>query len=467
MQDNACAKGHDEKRGKGRDNGMVKDGSATKAITRTLIIGGGAAGMAAAIAAGEQGQQVTVLERMNKTLKKVGVTGNGRGNLLNSGTLCYYGDVAFAAEVLSRMPYAQLASFLEGLGILLRQEEDGRIYPAALQASAAVDAMRLRAQQLGVQVAPLTRALSITLDAGGFQVDAEESQWSAPAGDGGRAKAPKKPVQTGVIPRKFRADRVIVTVGGAAAPAHGTDGSGYGLLTAFGHHLNPVRPALCALITDKRPLQGLSGQRAKARLTLTRQDGTLLHETRGEALFAEDGVSGIAAMQLARFVEPACQPGGLCGCRLRMDLRPALGLDGISEKALSILLSQTAEKRSREPISALMTGMMVPPLAHALMKAADIRDIARPISALNPSDMQRLACAISAFELEVTGVRGFESAQVTAGGIDPSDLDPATMESRLQKGLFAAGEVLDVDGDCGGFNLMFAFASGLLAGGAK
>lgn len=417
----------------------------------TVIIGGGAAGITAAIAAAELGQRVTVLERNAKTLKKLGVTGNGRGNLLSSGRPIYYGNAEFAQEVLEHMPYAQLVAFFERLGVPLREDDEGRVYPAALQASVVAEALRLRAEQLGVQVCLYTRVRKLTFDQSFFTLYAEEAVMAAPSG--GNAG---KPVQVSSIERKYRADRVIVTVGGKAAPAHGTDGTGYELLLPFGHTLVPPRPALCALCTEKKPLAGLAGQRVKAVLILRGQGGSSLHSAKGEALFAEDGVSGIAAMQLARFVEE--------GCRLSIDLRPSLGREGAGEKELLIWLKTLAEMRAELSISNLCTGLMAFPLSRALMKAAGITDTTRSMAALSARDFAALAHVMTDFSLVVTGVRGFDSAQVTAGGIAASEFSAATLESHLQRGLYAAGEVLDVDGDCGGYNLMFAFASGLLSG---
>lgn len=419
-------------------------------MRRTLVIGGGVAGMAAAIAAAEKGDSVTVLERGSKILKKLGVTGNGRGNLLNSGAPQYFGDAVFAEAVLKQVPYQKLAAFWGDLGVPLREEGEGRVYPAALHASVAVDALRLRAAQLGVQVALLTRARHIGISQdGGFVVEAAQSVLSE-QGKG------KKPVETNLIPRKFNADRVIVTVGGAAAPAHGTDGTAYGLLTDFGHALVPVKPALCALMTEKRPLRGLFGQRVRAALRLCDRDGRMLRESAGEALFAEDGVSGIAAMQLARFVQR--------GCILHMDLRPTLNMEGVEKKELIQYFRSLAEKRRELPTIELCTGLMTPQLSRALLMAAGITQGEAVIASLKPGQLEALADTVMDFTLDVEGVRGFDSAQVTAGGIPPHEFDPETMESRLQKGLYAAGEVLDVDGDCGGFNLMFAVAGGLLAG---
>ena len=418
---------------------------------KTLIIGGGMAGMAAAVAAAARGDQVTLLEKNAKTLKKLGVTGNGRGNLLNSGAPVYYGNPDFAQSILTAVPYARLTAFWEGLGVPLRQGEEGRVYPAALMASVAADALRLRAKQLRVTCHCHTRVLGLFSQGNGFRVEAEKKP-SLPAD-------PQKgnPSLPAPIPESYLADRVIVTAGGAAAPAQGTDGSGYGLLTGFGHTLIPVRPALSALLTEAAPISGLKGQRVRAKLSLFSGAAKApVHTTVGEALFAEGGISGIAAMQLARFVTKDCV--------LHMDLRPTIGKENESLDGLMSWLQALRELRRELPISELCTGFLPPPLSRALLKAADITGLERPIETLDSKELTALAHTFTCFSLKVSGVRGFDHAQVTAGGIDPSDFHPLTLESRLKKGLYAAGEILDVDGDCGGFNLMFALAGGLLAG---
>ncbi len=429
----------------------------------TAIIGGGAAGVAAAITAAERGERVLVLERNRKPLKKLCVTGNGRGNLLNSGEPVYFGNETFARNVLDRVGYAELRAFFLALGVPLIQEEEGRVYPAALQASVAAEALLLRASQLGVTFVTNALVEAVTREKDGFRLRAAVKTGELQE----RSKSAGKTAGQGRYEtREYRADRVIVTVGGAAAPAHGTDGSGYGLLTALSHRLTLVRPALCALLTDTRRIAGLAGQRVRGRISLVWPDGREARSARGEILFAEDALSGIAAMQLARFYEP--------GMEALLDVRPGLGLADAQGRALAapssgeveaFLLSLAAMRRDR-PTSELLTGVFSAPVSRLLLREAGFRDASEPLARFGTEAAKRLARTITGLRLPVTGTRGFEYAQVTAGGIAAEDFDPQTMESRLCPGLYAAGEVLDVDGDCGGFNLMFAFASGILAGRA-
>lgn len=405
-------------------------------MRHTLIIGAGASGMAAAIAAAKRGERVTVIDRNRKPMKKLAVTGNGRGNLLNCGQPDLYGDRDFGMAVLSHMPYEKAAAFLQEAGIPLVHEAEGRMYPASFLAASAVEALRWKAQRLGVELAPNVRADRIARMENGFVLHCLRAVYEKDTVlKSGRVKPG---ALIGEEAAEYRADRIIVCAGGAAAPMHGTDGTAYALLTAFGHRLITPRPALCALITEKKPLEGLSGQRVRATLTLNG------HESSGEALFAEDGVSGIAAMQLSRFAN--------AGDVLHMDLRMAV--TGRADTDVYEWLKARAARMGEN----LLTGAVSPQLAQALWRRSGHRP------SVSPAALRALASVISDFSLRVEGTRGFESAQVTAGGLDCADFDPATMQSRLCPGLYAAGEVLNVDGGCGGHNLLFAFASGLLAG---
>lgn len=411
-------------------------------MTDVLVIGGGVAGMFAALAAAVQGQTVAVLERGRRPLKKLGVTGNGRGNLMNLRDLEYYGDEAFARQVFHYLPPVAVARLWESLGVPLVQEE-GRMYPSSLLASSAVEALMLRAEQLPITFHTAFQAKRITRTADGFRVEGLHTLY---APDALRKSGKTKPgAAMGEEPMSFEGKRVIVAVGGAASPMHMTDGSAYGLLTDLGHRLVPPRPALCALTTETGPIAGLEGQRVRARLALLDEAGEILAQSQGEALFAADGISGIAAMQLARFAKP--------GCTLHMNLSPAVTGKLLSRPEAEEWLRLRMQSRSGLPASQLLVGAATPALSKALLKACG-----ESLSA------EALSQALCEFSLRVLGTRGFEAAQVTAGGIAPEDFDPATMESRLCPGLYAAGEVLDVDGACGGYNLMFAAASGYLAG---
>lgn len=392
---------------------------------RVLVIGGGAAGLTAAICAARQGARVTLLEKMDRVGKKILATGNGRCNLLNTGPLCYPGGEAFAKAVLSHTDVKRVAAFFGSLGLSLREEEEHRVYPASGLASSVLDVLRLGCDRHGVQTicgAVVTRLEKIQ---SGFMAYAGET--------------------------RYEADAVIVAGGGKASPKLGSDGSTYRLLTSLGHGLVTPRPALTQIRTETEPIRGLNGLRAAAEISLVR-GGRVLAREHGEILFTEYGISGVAAMQLARDAEKGA---------LHISLLPAVN---IGPAELADKLQSRAVLFEKAPLEQFFLGWLHARLGMALFKRAGIGPLSRLCGTLSGAELSVLAGLIADFPLAVTGINGFENAQVTAGGIDTKDFDPATMSSRLVPGLHAAGEILDVDGGCGGFNLLFAWASGILAG---
>ncbi len=390
-----------------------------------LVVGGGAAGLAAAICAARKGAKVTVLEKMDRVGKKILATGNGRCNVMNAGTPRYHGDTAFAKEVLERTGAKKVAAFFESLGLALREEEEGRVYPASGLSSSVLDVLRLGCARHQVETvcgAPVTR------------LERLKDGWAAYA-QGSR----------------YAADAMIVTGGGKAAPKLGSDGSAYALLQAQGHRLIAPKPAITQLKTELEPIRGLSGIRAKAEIALEKGGRELALE-QGEILFTEYGVSGVAAMQLSRDAA-----GGV----LHVSLAPAMNLE---KDALPAYFQDRAKLFCDAPLEQFFLGLVHARLGMAVLKRAGIGPLSRPCASLTQAELSALCRAVSDFTLAVTGVQGFDSAQATAGGIDTRDFDPETMASRLHEGLYAAGEVLNVDGDCGGYNLLFAWASGMLAG---
>ena len=394
-----------------------------------LIIGGGAAGMAAAIAAASCGDNVTVLERMDRVGKKILATGNGRCNLMNTGECRYPGGTGLAEAVLRRCGAMEQTLFWQHLGLRMRQEDGGRVYPVSGMASTVLDTLRFAMEALGVETVTGVHVTGVFKARRGWTVMAGEQKW--------------------------KADRVIIAGGGCAQPKLGSDGSAWRLLTEQGHTLVSPRPALTQILTDTAPIKGLSGIRVRTAVWITQGKRTKYCES-GELLFADYGVTGVCVMQCARYAE--------AGDILHIDLVKAMGFDSTE------VFIQELHRRRKLWGSArlqydLLTGLCVPKLAQALFAAAGMSGVQRlTCGQLTLADIEHLAAGAADFPLTIKGVKGFDSAQVTAGGIAADEFDPATMESCLDTGLHAAGEVLDVDGDCGGYNLMFAFGSGILAG---
>ncbi|MDR3051439.1 MAG: aminoacetone oxidase family FAD-binding enzyme [Oscillospiraceae bacterium] len=407
---------------------IQKEGTALRAV----IVGAGASGLLAAHTLACLGAQVTLAERYDRMGRKLLATGNGRCNLTNLRALpdAYHGTgKALALNALATIPPQALIDHFETLGLRCREEGDGRVYPASGQAAAVLDVLRLACQRAGVDVRCGQAVTGLTHGDAGFT--------AALAGG-----------------ETFHADRVLVTTGGKAAPKLGSDGSGYALLTAFGHTLCPCAPALTPLRCNAPSLRPLKGLRVRAEATLLAEDRALAAQ-RGEVLFTDYGLSGIAVMGLARHVTPALAKGQKVWVRLNLSALTLNRSPGEEVSARCALFGS-------QPAADLFTGLLPRRVGEALISAARI-PLDTPCAHVPPDRQQGLAALLTDWRLPVTGTLGFDQAQVTAGGIDGRQFEPATLASLLQPGLYAAGEVLDVDGDCGGLNLHFAFASALLA----
>ena len=393
-----------------------------------MIIGGGASGLIAACALALRGRRVVLLEKQGRVGRKLLSTGNGRCNLtnLNATTGDYHGSKAAARAALSAWPPKKVMAFFEALGIPCVPDEAGRVYPMSRQAASVLDALRLRCDEAGVETRtefPVARLARL------------EAGFEARTADG----------------RTARGRCALVCTGGLAAPKLGACGDGYALLEGFGHRIEARFPAIAALRTPPEAVRGLKGLRAEGEITLLADDKALRAE-RGEILFAESGVSGIAAMQLARQAGEALRRGGRCAVRL--DLWP--GQDATA------LLKRRAEQLPLCTMEDFLNGIVPKRLGQVLAGAAGL-ERTQAAGSLSPKQLSRLARALNGWTLPISGVQGFDQAQVTAGGASLKDFDIRCMQSLRVPGLFAAGELLDVDGDCGGFNLQWAWSSALIA----
>lgn len=385
-----------------------------------LIIGGGASGLAAAIEAKRQGADVTVVEKLERVGKKILATGNGRCNLLNiHASPADYNAPDFVRTVFERYGVQSNMDFFCSMGLLTVTDSAGRVYPRSMAASSVLDVLRLECGRLGVRFVCGTPVAELRKKGGLYEA-------------GG-----------------LRSRAVIVTCGGKASPAQGSDGSGYPLLQAFGHRITPLRPALVQMRTETDFVKALKGLRTTAALTLREKDGTV-HRADGELLFTDYGLSGIAAMELSRFAKD--------GTTVAIDFVPEL-----SHEALLDYLRSCRKRDGERPLEQYLAGLLHSRIGQALLKSAlDVR-LSAPCKALTDRHLRTLSAAIKQKTVAVLGTKGFPDAQVTAGGAELSQFTD-TLESTLSPGLFAAGEILDIDGRCGGYNLTFAWSSGRLAG---
>ena len=397
---------------------------------RVLIIGAGASGMTAALTAARAGHGVTLFERQSRVGRKLSATGNGRCNLTNTGADAsyYHGeDPDFVRPALEMFTVRDALAMFRGIGLITREEYGGRVYPLSNSAASVTDTLRFALEAEGVRLAAGDRVRSLERRGGVFAVTTESGA-------------------------RHEGEAAIVACGGLAGEKLGGGKDGYELLKSLGHTRTPLYPALAQICTAPEFPRALKGVKADCAMRLLRGRETLA-ESAGEALFAETGVSGPAAFDLARTVSTAGD-----GLTLSLDLLRDLSFG----EALAHLRAR-AERAPQLTAGELFIGAVPNRLARMLAKYAGLRQDA-PAASLDAKALKALAGAAKNFALPVRGTEGFANAQVTAGGIKTSEFDPATLRSRIVPGLYACGEVLDIDGDCGGYNLQWAWSSGHLAG---
>ncbi len=395
-----------------------------------LIIGGGASGLAAACVAARRGRRVILLEARDRVGKKILATGNGRCNLMNMGRPHYFGRAEFAAQVLSHCPQEKVLRFFHELGLNTLQDGD-LVYPATLQAAAVLETLRLPIE--GNPLADIITGAKVT------RINSGEGSFTVTTEDG----------------RAFSARRLIAAAGGPAQPRLSGSDSLFPALETLGHRLVPTRPSLTALLTEREAVRGLKGLRLPAVCTLADEGGHPLEATEGEVLFADDGISGVCVMQLSN----------RAGALLARGQKPIVYLDfspllGLVPRRFQRTQPQPVGLNRQEIYDCLKERAALLGRDHLLIGALP-RLLREKLGGLS---IEALAERLSAYPLPLLGLRGWDHAQVAAGGIDTDDVDPKDMQSRIMPGLHLTGELLDVDGDCGGHNLLFAWACGIIAG---
>ena len=394
-----------------------------------LVIGGGASGMAAALTAAEAGHRVLLAERQSRVGRKLLATGNGRCNLsnLHASPAHYHGAaVDFCRPALECFPSEETLGWFERLGLLTAAEPSGRVYPASNMAGSVLDVLRYALERPEIELRTGCVITQLRHRGGAFTARMENGE-------------------------TLTAERVILAAGGAAGSRVGGVMDGYQLAKQLGHHRKALLPSLVQMKTDPTYPRGLKGVKAEADVRVLR-GREVLAQGRGEILFTEYGVSGPAIFDLSR----AVSTGGE-GLLLTLDLLPQLDMAG----TLRWLRERQASLGAHEA-ALLLTGSVHTRLGQTVVKRAGFTS--QPVSSLTEDALWRIAAGLHSFTLPVTGVCGFDQAQVTAGGLRTEEFDPRTMQSLLVPGLYACGEVLDIDGDCGGYNLQWAWSSGRLAG---
>ena len=392
------------------------------------IIGGGAAGMMAALAASECGHSVLLLERQSRVGRKLLATGNGRCNLTNrhAAPAHYHGEEdGFCAYALSAFDVDATLQWFGEKGLVTVTEDSGRVYPYSNMAGSVLDVLRYALERQPIDLRTGCTVSRIRRRGDSFTVETDLGSFSA--------------------------DKVILAAGGAAGSKVGGVMDGYQLAKQLGHHRTALYPSLVQLKTDPTYPRALKGVKAEAGITV-RRGAEVVTAGRGEILFTEYGVSGPAIFDISRAVS-----AGGDGLTVELDFLP----DWDDETTASWLHQQRAIAAGREA-GTLLTGTLHSRLGQMVCKDAGFTT--QRADSLTDGDLKRIAKQLRAFTLPILGVCGFDQAQVTAGGLRTDEFDPQTMQSKLVPNLYACGEVLDIDGDCGGYNLQWAWSSGHLAG---
>ena len=406
-------------------------------MSRVAVIGGGAAGMLAAIAAAEHGHQVQLFEKNEKLGKKIYITGKGRCNVTNA---CDTEELFAAVVHNPKFLYSSFYSFtnqdmmelVERNGCPLKTERGGRVFPVSDKSSDVI------------------RALTVCLKNAGVQVRLYEEVDSVETRDGR---------VSGIRLKKTReivsADAVIVATGGLSYPSTGSTGDGYRFAEKTGHTVTDLSPALVPFETAEpvgRDLQGLALKNIQANILKGKK---VLYEEFGEMLFTHFGVSGPVLLSASSYGAAQLKKGPLT---LSLDLKPALSEEQLDARILRDFEEQK-NKQYKNSLSRLLPAKMIP----VIVERSGI-DPDKKINEITKEERRRIVQAVKDFRLTLTGLRGYKEAIITQGGISVREINPSTMESKLVKGLYFAGEVLDLDAVTGGYNLQIAWSTGHLAG---
>ncbi|HPF44303.1 MAG TPA: NAD(P)/FAD-dependent oxidoreductase [Syntrophomonadaceae bacterium] len=401
---------------------------------QVIVIGGGASGMMAAITARRLGAQVTILERNARVGKKLLATGNGRCNYtnINIGISCYHGaNPGFARYALTHFTVEDALAFFKKLGIEPKVEEEGKVFPMSEQASSVLDVMRYELEESGVNTVCEALVKSIEPSKEGFLVEIDNGQ-------------------------VYKADRVILAAGGKAMPASGSDGRGYDLAQQLGHRTTDIFPALVQIMLEGPNFKRIEGVKINGTAEIIHNNRSVAID-RGDILFANYGVSGPPILQLSRKAAELLRDMQEVYLKINM-------LDSMSKEELLGLLTRRLQNAGAKTIEFSLVGLINKRLIPVVLMEAGIEKLKRRAVDMKAREIDELTRILTDWRFKIRGTKGWNSAQVTAGGVDISEIDPDTMESRLIPGLYFCGEMIDIDGKCGGYNLQWAWSSGFVAG---
>ena len=389
--------------------------------------------MIAAISARRLGADVTILEKNPRVGKKILATGNGRCNFtnINADVTYYHGNnPKFTYSALSNFTVDDTIRFFEKLGIAHKVEDFGKIFPMSDQASSVLDVFLYELNQLGVNIVCDADVKDIRKN-GKFLIGLEDG-------------------------KVYKGDRVIITTGGKAMPSSGSDGSGYDLAAKLGHTIIDIFPALVQLKLEGPFFKHLDGVKLVGIAEIIHNNKSVAKD-RGDILFTNYGVSGPPILQISR------KAGELLNAGQEAYLKTTI-MDMMLKDELRTFLKKRWQINSSKPLDFSLVGLINKRLIPVVLMEADIDDAGRPVASLSAKEQERIIDILTDWRFKIRGTRSWPSAQVTAGGVDTREINQDTMESKLVEGLFFAGEIIDIDGQCGGFNLQWAWSSGFIAG---
>lgn len=405
------------------------------AIMKIVVIGAGASGMVAAITAARKGAEVVLFEKEERVGKKLLATGNGKCNYSNeiyTGSEYHCSDLSFVQTVLSKVTVEDTLEFFKELGVWPRVLSEGRIYPYSEQASSVLDALRTEIKRLKIEVIceHWIKGM-VRRETGGFNLVSQQNM-------------------------RLRADKVILACGGRAGAQYGCDGDGHAIAEMLDHRVEEPVQALVQLTSDESYFKHLKGVRSKGQVSLVCK-GDVLDTEVGEIQFTEFGLSGICVFNLSGMAMRQIKQGEKVF--VRIDLFPEIQMEELYQ------MMQTRWEQSQDKtLEEFLNGLVHKKVAVILLKLLKMEKLSMLVSDIKQEELNKLSFLMKNWNVPIQGSKGWNEAQTTSGGIVVEEIDPETMESKILQDLFFSGEVIDVDGKCGGYNLQWAWSSGILAG---
>lgn len=396
-----------------------------------IIIGAGATGLCASIVLSRAGHKITLLEQNSKIGKKILVSGNGKCNIGNKNieiSKFHSQNMEFIKDLLNGYDYKKIKEFFTSIGLVITEGDEGKLFPISMQSSSVVKILEYEARRMGVKILCDCKVSSINKKNNIFEITSSQ-------GD-------------------MQSTHLLISSGSISAPQLGGNDSGYTFSSKLGHTLVPRYPSLVQLCSDDKEIQACVGVKTPSLVKLY-ANSEYITQTTGDLLFTSYGVSGLAILDISR--EVSIRMANYEYCELIIDLMPTY-----SKEKLTNLLLNNVDKNSQKPIVIWLHGILNEKLIPLILKQSKSK--VKIEKEINRKEINRLVHCIKNIKISISGSKSYKNAEVTAGGVNTSEVNPLTLESKIVKNLYFGGEILDVDGDRGGFNFHFAWSCALRIG---